>query len=186
MQNIILNITSSCHETLQNTSLTLFRELSIDENEKKTIEVLSSLNLRLASASASGIGLYIIRVYLCVFLFFFFPLYVELSDNSTICIHVVRSKRCNERPIMTSWDCQIKFLPLVVPTSSRRLQSDNVLECMDKKDTFLMNCPTLREEGTELSDECNQLKTNNKDCNLGNFKCTSQKLINQVRTIAAS
>lgn len=93
---------------------------------------------------------------------------------------MVRSRWCNERPMTSSWDCQVKFLPMVVPNRSDRQQADNVLECVDSKDTFLMNCPRLRDDGTDLSDECNHLKTNNRGCSRGNYKCSAQKVVNQV------
>lgn len=109
---------------------------------------------------------------------FFFK--TVLNDNSTACTQMVRSRWCNERPMTSSWDCQVKFLPMVVPTKSDRRQSDNVLNCVDNKDTFLKNCPRLRDDGAELSDECNHLKTNNRGCIRGNFKCTVPKPVNQV------
>lgn len=96
-------------------------------------------------------------------------------------MQMVRSRWCNERPMTSSWDCQVRFLPLIVPTQSNRQQADNVLTCVDSKDTFLMNCPRLRDDGTELSDECNHLKTNSRGCDKGNYKCSAQKPTNQVR-----
>lgn len=106
-----------------------------------------------------------------------------LNDNTTTCIQMVRSRWCNERPMTSSWDCQVKFLPMVVPNRSDRQQADNVLECVDSKDTFLMNCPRLRDDGTDLSDECNHLKTNNRGCSRGNYKCSAQKVVNQVSRV---
>lgn len=107
-------------------------------------------------------------------------IYTALSDNTTACIQMVRSRWCNERPMTSSWDCQVKFLPMVVPTRSDRLQADNLLACVDSKDTFLMNCPRIRDDGAELSDECNHLKTNNRGCTRGNYKCSAQKPVNQA------
>ncbi|XP_050424339.1 uncharacterized protein LOC126835654 [Adelges cooleyi] len=107
-------------------------------------------------------------------------IYSVLSDNTTVCMQMVRSRWCNERPMTSSWDCQVKFLPLVVPTRSARLQADNVLSCVDHKDTFLMNCPRIRDDGAELSDECNHLKTNTRGCDTGNFKCSTHKPTNQA------
>ncbi|VVC26738.1 Hypothetical protein CINCED_3A000879 [Cinara cedri] len=107
-------------------------------------------------------------------------IYSALSDNSTVCMQMVRSRWCNERPMTSSWDCQVKFLPLVVPNRSNRGQADNVLTCMDTKDAFLKTCPRLRDDGTELSDECNHLKTNNRGCDSGNYRCSEQKPVNQA------
>jgi len=116
----------------------------------------------------------------------FFQSRLALSDNTTACIQMVRSRWCNERPMTSSWDCQVKFLPMVVPTKSDRLQADNLLKCVDSKDTFLMNCPRIRDDGAELSDECNHLKTNNRGCTKGNYKCSAQKPVNQVNDIPSS
>jgi len=117
-------------------------------------------------------------------LIFSFPSCLALSDNTTACLQMVRSRWCNERPMTSSWDCQVKFLPMVVPTRSDRLQADNLLSCVDTKDTFLMNCPRIRDDGAELSDECNHLKTNNRGCIRSNYKCSSQKPVNQVNNTA--
>lgn len=96
---------------------------------------------------------------------------------------MVRSRRCNERPMTSSWDCQVTFLPLIVPNRSERRQADNVLRCMSSRDSFLATCPALRDNGADLSDECNHLKTNNRGCGRENFKCSTQKPVNQVITV---
>lgn len=106
--------------------------------------------------------------------------FAVFDDNSTACIEIVRNRRCNERPTTSSWDCQVNFLPLVVPTRSGRQQADNVLRCLSSKDTFLMNCPPLRDDGTEMSGRCNHLKTNNRGCNRGSYKCSAERPVNQV------
>lgn len=107
-------------------------------------------------------------------------LFLALNDSTTVCVQMVRSRRCNERPMTSTWDCQVTFLPLVVPTRSSRSQAENVLKCMASKNSFLMNCPEIKDYGTELSDECNHLKTNNRGCRRGHFQCTEEKPINLV------
>lgn len=125
-----------------------------------------------------------LRVYLVIihynngFLFVFD--FIALNNNMTVCVQMVRSRRCNERPMTSSWDCQVTFLPLIVPHRSERRQADNVLSCVSSKDTFLKTCPPLRDNGADMSDECNHLKTNNRGCDRETFKCSSQKPVNQV------
>lgn len=115
--------------------------------------------------------------------FFFVFFYVELMDNTTICLIIVRSKWCNEHPLTSEWNCQVRSLPMVVPTKGPHQQAENLLECLDAKDSFLKNCPDLRDDGTELTDLCNHIKTNNGGCHLGSFQCTTQNLMNQVSTV---
>lgn len=114
------------------------------------------------------------------YIFFFSTSLAVFNDNTTACSQMVRSRWCNERPMTSYWDCQVYFLPLVVPARSTRQQSDNVLKCLSSKDTFLMNCPTLRDDGTELSGQCNHIKANSRGCTRSNFKCNAHRPVNQV------